>query len=380
LTIPRRRFAAALASAKPSLVDVVDVAVVGGGVAGLSVAAALARDARVLLLEREALLASHASGRNAAIFRPLEHDRSTASLARRSLQLMAVWSERPLLSRTGLVLASAAREPARALFDHGRAQGVACDWLEGDALAQHASSLEGGEVACGVLVPDGGVLDIHALTTALADVARARGARLQSGCGVHRIEVEGARITGVALDSGERIACAATVLAAGAWSAQLAAACGAPLPLAPVRRHLVQLDLHTALPPQHPVVWRVDDEIYFRPESGGVLASPCDQHVWQPEDPPADRGVLESLATKLARTAPSLAGARVRRFWACLRTFAPDRELVAGADPRIAGLHWFTGLGGRGMGVGPAAGELVAAVVRGEKHAMPELAPGRFAC
>jgi D-arginine dehydrogenase len=109
-----------------------------------------------------------------------------------------------------------------------------------------------------------------------------------------------------------------------------------------------------------------------------VLASPCDQLVWQPEDPAPDRAVLEALAGKLARTAPSLAGARVRRFWACLRTVAPDRELVLGADPRIEGLHWFAGLGGRGMGVAPAAGEVLAAVVRGEPHAMPQLAPSRL--
>jgi D-arginine dehydrogenase len=255
---------------------------------------------------------------------------------------------------------------------------VACDWLEGEVLAAYAGSLEGGEVTCGVLVPDGGVLDIHALTTTLAEVARTRGARLRNASGVRALEVSNARMIGVTLDSGERIASAAVVLAAGAWSAQLGAASGAALPLVPVRRHLVQLESHAALSPQHPVVWRVDDEIYYRPESGGVLASPCDQLVWQPEDPAPDRAVLEALAGKLARTAPSLAGARVRRFWACLRTFAPDRELVLGADPRIEGLHWFAGLGGRGMGVAPAAGEVLAAVVRGEPHAMPQLAPSRL--
>jgi len=51
---------------------------------------------------------------------------------------------------------------------------------------------------------------------------------------------------------------------------------------------------------------------------------------------------------------------------------------VLGADPRVQGLHWFGGLGGRGMAVAPAAGELLAAVVRGEPHAMPQLAPSRM--
>jgi D-arginine dehydrogenase len=359
-------------------VDARDVVIVGGGVAGLSLAAALARDARVMLVEREPLLAAHASGRNAAIFRPLEHDTSTAPLARRSLQWMSECSDRPLLHRTGLVLASAVPEPARVALEHGRAQGIACEWLERDALAERAALLGGGEVGYGVFVPDGGVLDIHALTSTLAHVAREHGAELRTGASVSAVEVSNGRATGLQLDSGERVIAGAVVLAAGAWSAQLGAACGAPLPLVPIRRHLVQLDAHAPLHASHPVVWRLDDEVYFRSESGGVLASPCDQLAWEAGDPPADRGALELLAAKLARAAPSLAGARVRRFWACLRTFAPDRELVVGEDPRIAKLFWFAGLGGRGMGVAPAAGEMLAAAIRGQSHPMPQLAPGRL--
>jgi D-arginine dehydrogenase len=241
-----------------------------------------------------------------------------------------------------------------------------------------ASSLERGEAACGVHVAEAGVLDIHALTGALARVARERGAALRSEAGVRRVLIERDRARGVELESGERIAAGAVVLAAGAWCAQLGAAIGAPLPLVPVRRHLVQLEISAPAFAAHPVVWRVDDEVYYRPESGGVLASPCDALAWQAGAPPADDAALELLAAKLAGTAPALAGARVRRFWACLRTFAPDRELVVGEDPRVRGVYWFAGLGGRGMGVAPAAGEVLAACLRGEAHAMPELAPSRL--
>ena len=54
--------------------------------------------------------------------------------------------------------------------------------------------------------------------------------------------------------------------------------------------------------------------------------------------------------------APDLGVRQVRSYWACLRTFAPDRDLVVGPDPRIEGLSWFGGLGGRGMSVAIAAG------------------------
>ncbi|MFI5309495.1 MAG: NAD(P)/FAD-dependent oxidoreductase, partial [Polyangiales bacterium] len=82
---------------------------------------------------------------------------------------------------------------------------------------------------------------------------------------------------------------------------------------------------------------------------------------------------------KLTRTAPQLASSRVVRSWACLRTFAPDRELVVGPDERIAGLFWLCGLGGRGMAVAPAAGELLAAGMRGEPHPLSaRLSPTRL--
>jgi glycine/D-amino acid oxidase-like deaminating enzyme len=85
------------------------------------------------------------------------------------------------------------------------------------------------------------------------------------------------------------------------------------------------------------------------------------------------------LARKLARTAPALASSRVLRSWACLRTFAPDRELVVGADLRVPGLYWFAGLGGRGMAVAPAAGEVLAAAMRGDSHPLARaLAPARL--
>ena len=353
------------------MTQVADVVVIGGGVAGLSAAAAMARELRVVLVERESMLATHASGRNAAIFRPLELDASTAGLARRTQALLGELSEQPLLRRTGVLLASAAREPAHALHAHALTHGVACEWLEGDELHARAASLAGGELAHGVFVAAGGVLDIHALTTALVQAARMRGATLRTGEGVVHVDVEHGRVAGVVLERGERIATRAVVLAAGAWAARLGAACAAPLPLVSLRRHLVQLNLPAPPSPDEPVVWRVDDELYYRAESGGVLASPCNQTAWEPGVPPVDAGALELLAHKMARAAPRLASARVRRFWACLRTFAPDRELVLGEDPRVAGLHWFTGLGGRGLCVAPAAGEVLAACVCASTVALP---------
>jgi len=347
-----------------------DVVVVGGGIAGLSVLSALSRvdpGLRGCLLERESVLGAHASGRNAAIHRPLESDDTTARLVARSRELMGELQPDGFLTPCGLVLVAASADALRPLAEHAGRQDVGIEWLDAHALSQLAPQLGGGDAAHGLRVEGGGVLDIHGMLAGLRASARGAGHEIRTGQDVQRLLTDGDRVAGVELSTGERIDARHVVICAGAWGRQLGAACGCELPLSPVRRHLVQLR-----PPADvaqvgaPVVWRIDTEVYLRREGGGLLASPCDATPWPAEDPPSDRGVLELLAEKLGALCPGFDRSAVQSYWACLRTFAPDRELVAGPDPRLTGLHWLGGLGGRGMSVGPAAGELVARGIDGQ--------------
>lgn len=344
-----------------------DVIIVGGGIAGLSAAALLAPHVRVLLLEREPLLASHASGANAAIHRPLEHDAFSAQLARRCRELLQTLCGPQVLDRTGLLLVSRRAEAVRGLSSAAEAEHLQSEVLEQLQLTQRVPALRRGQVTHGLLLHEGGVLDLHLLVSSLATRARGLGAELRTSCAVAALQRVDQRVTGVRLESGELIRAEHVVIAAGAWSAGLGAALGLELPLTPLRRHLVQLRAPEEHSKRQPVVWRLEDEVYFRPESQGLLASPCDETVWPATETPAsDPAALDLLAEKFQRTAPGLAQAQVQRAWACLRTFAPDRELVIGPDPRASGLHWLCGLGGRGMSVALAAAELlVEQILRG---------------
>jgi D-arginine dehydrogenase len=175
----------------------------------------------------------------------------------------------------------------------------------------------------------------------------------------------------VVLEDGTRLPAGCVIAAAGAWNGALGEASGVSLPLAPLRRHLVELQPSADMAPE-PVVWRLEDQVYYRKHPAGVLASPCDESLAQPGAADSDPQVIAGLQLKLRRLAPALASAGTRRAWACLRTFASDRELVVGEDPRLPGLHWFAGLGGRGMSIAPAAAELVAAGILREP--LPQLA------
>lgn len=357
-----------------------EVVIVGGGIAGVAIAWQLALNggARVLVLEREPLLASHASGRNAAIFRQLDHDRIGVQLAVRSGELLAeLESDGRLIRRTGSLLVGEqqALDPLSAI---ARELGVAVQAVDANALYQSVPALAGGEVRFGLWVAADGVLDTHALIESLVRLARGAGATFRTDAEVVAITADADHITGVQLADGSRIAAHSVVLAAGAWAGALARGCGCDLPLQSYRRHLALLEVDGAVAPGGPVVWRLDDELYFRAESGGVLASPCDEEVWEAGVPPSSADAWVSLAERLPRLAPGLSDARLRRGWACLRTFSSDRLFVAGEDPRRRGLFHLVGLGGRGMSCGLALGELVAGLIHGKDHPLAaELSPAR---
>jgi glycine/D-amino acid oxidase-like deaminating enzyme len=288
-----------------SRMNAVDVVVIGGGIAGLAAAYHLSGTPglSVLLLEREPVLASHSSGRNAAIFRPLEARPEIVALAARSVQLLDALmgsSRRDWLEQKGVLLvasdATALSELAALATGHGIRHGM----VQGRDLERLVPVLAGGDATKGLWLPDAGVVDIHAVVTRLATRVRAAGAMITTGCEVARVRASGGRVEGVELTSGDVIAAPAVVIAAGAWAVSLGASCMAEVPLTPLRRHLVRLDIAASLPPSTPVVWRLDDEVYFREESGGVLASPAMKILGRRACRRATRAHSRSLPRNLA--------------------------------------------------------------------------------
>jgi len=233
------------------------------------------------------------------------------------------------------------------------------------------------EARFGLWVEGAGVIDVHAVGEGLTRASRAAGITLSLGTRASALLRRGDRVVGARLASGDEIVADHVVVASGAWAQLLGESVNAPLPLRPMRRHLVHLDGAPPLPAL--TVWDLSAPVYFRPESGGVLASPCDETLSEPCLPQTDTDALSLLAQRLEGFAPVLAARGVRRSWACLRTFAPDRELVVGPDPRVRGLHWVAGLGGRGMNVGAALGEVVAAGLAQRTHPLADaLSPARL--
>jgi glycine/D-amino acid oxidase-like deaminating enzyme len=71
----------------------------------------------------------------------------------------------------------------------------------------------------------------------------------------------------------------------------------------------------------------------------------------------------------------------LRRTWAGLRTFVPDRVLVVGEDPLVQGFFWLAGQGGCGIETSGAVGQIAADLLltgRTERFDAAALSPARF--
>jgi len=131
-----------------------------------------------------------------------------------------------------------------------------------------------------------------------------------------------------------------------------------------------------------PLVASDENRLYFAPESGGLKLSPMDEEPIEACDPVPDDVAVASGFERLAALAPSLVPRAVRRRWAGLRTFAPDRVPVVGEDPRLRGFFWLAGQGGCGIETSPMLGAIAADLIVDGTTARfdaARLAPSRFA-
>jgi len=348
------------------------VVVVGGGIAGLATARALAvRGREVVLFEREALPGTASTGRNAAIFRLAVAEPVNVRLALRTREIGAELVTGGVVTGCGGLYPCLDDAVRRSILGAARCAGV----REARPGELPPFVRPGPAIAS----PQDGVIDTGALVQALARDAVRHGAVIRLRTSVDSLDVQAGRVTGV-VAGGERVPAETVVDATGAWSPGLPGAEGIDVGVRPARRHLMVLDTPEAARVRG-ILWDLVAGFYVRPESGGVLASPCDETAMDAADVevPVSSEAPALLFDKLARLAPALADASVRRCWAGLRPLTPDHRFVVGPDPVLEGLFRAGGFGGHGMSAGAAAGEVAAALLCDGRHELAaELSPARF--
>jgi D-arginine dehydrogenase len=349
-----------------------DIAIVGAGMAGASLAAALGSRARVLLLEAEERPGYHATGRSAAFWTESYGGPAVQPLTTASGPYLA--DQGVLAPRGALTIARSGQErELEAFAARFAALGVRVDLLARDALAARVPGLRPGW-SLGAFEPDCRDIDVAALHQHYLAAARRAGSELWCSARLAAAEQTGGGWR-LRLADGRDTACAVLVDAAGAWADAVAAMAGVgTLGIVPLRRTIVQLRIAPAAPPALPLVLDLAERFYFKPESGRLWLSPHDETPSAPCDA-APEEIDVALAIERLGKVVDWRIERVEHRWAGLRSFAPDRLPVYGFDPKNRGFFWFAGQGGFGIQTAPAAAELAARLLLGEPPGAVDPAP-----
>ncbi|MGE0178608.1 MAG: NAD(P)/FAD-dependent oxidoreductase [Sphingomonas sp.] len=342
-----------------------DVAIVGAGIAGASLAAEIAGEASVLIVEAEAQPGYHSTGRSAAFWSETYGGPLIQPLTSASGSFLASppddFAEAPLMTPRGALHVAEAEgaEALGTLAAEFAGSAIRFESFDRAALAAVLPGLRPGWDRA-LAEPSCADIDVAALHAAYLRRARARGAALVTDARVDKAARRNGRWT---IDTGTGAFEAFTLVnAAGAWADDLARRAGMrTIGIQPYRRTIVQALVDPAPPADLPLIIDAAGRFYFKPEAGGRLwLSPHDETACDPCDS-APEELDIALAIDGMERIVNWRVARVERSWAGLRSFAPDRLPVYGfAEP---GFFWCAGQGGFGIQTAPAAAKLAAGLL-----------------
>ena len=364
-----------------------DILVIGGGIAGLSAAAELSKNARVTVLEAEEQIGFHSSGRSATMVHYALGDRLVRALTLASRSFF----ENPPAGFTDVPLGHSmpvlvhAREDERPALEALEAEIRPFAKLERlDARGVHdLCPLLKDDAVHGIADRNGIRLDPHALLQGNLRQLSSNGGELHTDARTDSIERQPGNWSATT-EKGDTYSAPILVNAAGSWADQIARLAGVePLGLQPLRRTIITFDAPPGIDLQHlPFAKTIRDELYFAPESGRLFASPMDEVPSDPCDAQADEYEVAVAAYRVEeRTIVKVD--RIHSRWAGLRTFTPDKHPAAGFAPDAEGFFWLAGQGGFGLQTSPAMAKIAASLVVGTPWPLSDvtaedLTPSRF--
>jgi D-arginine dehydrogenase len=346
-----------------------DVAIIGAGIAGASLAAEIAPHRSVLILEMEDQPGYHTTGRSNAFWHATYGGPDIAPLSSASLTWLrsppAEFGADGFLSSRGAIMLSH-RETVDQL------DAFMADFAGTDIDLERIDRTALEKLIPGLL-PEWDVaiierscfdIDVAAVHAAYLAIAKRNGAALVCRASLIAAQRDGQVWTLQTQKS--QYSADIVINASGAWADDVAQIFGAkPLGIKPYRRTIAQVSVGADVPDDLPLVMDVSGRFYFRPEHGQVWLSPNDETPSVACDAAPDEFDIARAVDQLQRVV-NWPVQRVTKSWAGLRSFAPDRLPVFGFDAQVPGLFWCAGQGGFGIQTAPAAARLCASLITGK--------------
>jgi len=372
----------------PQLPGRADVAIIGGGIIGCSIAYHLAKlgISDVVLLERRQLTCGttwHAAG----LVPQLRATRNLTELSKYTADLL-----RTLEADTGqatgykqngsiTVALNAERfEELRRGASMARSFGVEVEVLGPAQLASLYPLLEVKDVIGGLWLPQDAQTNPVDTTIAFAKGAKQRGVRILEGVEVQGIILENGRARGVRTAEGE-LRAQTVVLAAGMWSHRLARGVGVRLPLHAAEHFYVVTEAIKGLPRNLPVLRVPDEWAYYKEETGKMLVGAFEPVAkpWALESIPRDfcfdslpndvehfTPVLEKAIVRL----PVLENTGIQTWFNGPESFTPDDRYLLGETAEVRDLFVACGFNSIGIQSSGGAGKVLAEWIRDRRIPM----------
>jgi sarcosine oxidase subunit beta len=368
-----------------------DVLIIGAGVHGASLAFHLAkRGVKSLVLEKN-FIGAGATGRSSGLVRMHYDVRQDSELAWISYKYFRNWGEmvggESGFTRTGFIQI-VTREAEKALRVNTAMHqdiGIPSILISADDVKRLAPSFFTADFDVAAFEPESGYADPSATTTALINVAKEKGTRMVQDCAVTDVLVESGKVKGVSTTQGEFFA-PVVVNAAGPWAEKINATVGLDLPCTTWRHDTMFVGRPREMGPSHPTVIDFPNEMYFRPETGGLMLVGLEDGNPLGDSPDGDtdhaiKGFVERAIERICQRVPMMENSYLHTAHGGYDGITPDQHPLLGeAGPE--GFYLQCGMSGTGFKIAPAVGLCMSELILDGKARTVDISiyhPGRFA-
>ena len=365
-----------------------DIVIIGGGVAGLALAAELtARKAGKVIVLEKGYIGSGNSTRNVGRVRAPQLTEKLTKIALKCQKKYDALGEElgfNILFRRGgyawLLYDNDEVSHMRKICEMHHLLGVKSELLDPEAALRRLPVLNSGEPLKGALFhAKDGIVHHDAVVMAYHQKARLQGASIYQGCEVKKINVKEGRIIGVDTTQGI-FGTSLIVNAAGPSSSTVTRMVGINIPSAPLRREVMVTMPVKPLMDCACTFYRPNEGWFNQTMRGEIVAGVVDANEPFGYNRSTSFNFLSRTSSLLVRKAPILGSLKIQRSWAGMYDITPDHNPLIGQCKEVRGLYQLNGWSGRGMLFAPYMSELLAEQIINQ--ATPELLksfdPNRF--
>ena len=418
---------------RDKLPDAVDVAIIGGGVIGVSAAWFLAKRGRKVLICDKGRIAGEQSSRNWGWVRVNGRDDAETPIAIESLRLWEAFAQELGpdigLERRGIIeLAETDDEMAfcERWMDVARANRLDTKLLTPAEIGDVFPCAQGAWKGA-MITPSDGRAEPFKAVPAIARAASALGVVIREACAVRSVEIQNSCAAGIITEDGH-VKAGAVLCAAGAWSNMVLGNLGVDLPQLAVRGTVARTEPAASV--CEGAAGAKDIFIRRRKDGGYTVASSFTEHMigpssfrygarflpalksaselsfgfgddptqasfprpkWSGDDvspferirvlnPAPSAKAAKIMRAHLDARIPALRDAAFVETWAGMIDAMPDVVPVMDALTEPKGLFVATGFSGHGFGIGPGAGKVMAEMIDGQapRHDLSRFRFSRF--